>query len=139
LGSSFLEKESSSDHFTACWPSARSLYPWSIWLYPSNAEQILTQDSTVPRLAASFLVGQVGLGRCTSSSVNAWALPFFFFFLMRPGFELRTSLLQSRLSTAWATPPVHLPLVILEMGGLLNYLPWLALNCNPPNLSLPSS
>jgi hypothetical protein len=32
-------------------------------------------------------------------------------------------------------------MAILEMGeeGLLSYLPWLASNCDPPNLSLPSS
>jgi hypothetical protein len=28
-------------------------------------------------------------------------------------------------------------LVILEMGGLMNYLPRLALNLHPPKLSLP--
>jgi hypothetical protein len=37
-------------------------------------------------------------------------------------------------------PPVHFSLVILEMGGgLENYLPGLALNHDPSNLSLPSS
>jgi hypothetical protein len=41
-----------------------------------------------------------------------------------------------------ATSPVHFSLVILKMGGggfLMNYLPRLASNLNPPNLSLSSS
>jgi hypothetical protein len=33
------------------------------------------------------------------------------------GFELRALSLQSRHSTAWATPPVHFALVILKMGS----------------------
>jgi hypothetical protein len=68
-----------------------------------------------------------------------FSFPFlFFFFWWDWGFELRTSHLQSRLSTAWATPEVHFAVVIFEMG-LVNYLPGLALNCNHPDLSLPSS
>jgi hypothetical protein len=38
------------------------------------------------------------------------------FFFMEPEFELRTLCLQSRHSTAWATPPVHFGMVILEIG-----------------------
>jgi hypothetical protein len=38
------------------------------------------------------------------------------FFLVGLVFELKPSLLQSRHSTTWATPPVHFALVILEMG-----------------------
>jgi hypothetical protein len=43
--------------------------------------------------------------------------------------------------STWATSPVHFALVILEVGGrgLINYLPRLALNLNPPNLSFPNS
>jgi hypothetical protein len=41
-------------------------------------------------------------------------------------------------STARATTPVHFALVILETG-LQNYLPRLTSNCDPPDLSLPSS
>jgi hypothetical protein len=40
----------------------------------------------------------------------------FFFFLVGLGFEVRASCLQSRHSTAWAIPPVHFALVILEIG-----------------------
>jgi hypothetical protein len=39
----------------------------------------------------------------------------FFFFCLGLGFELRASQLQSRCSTAGATPPVRFALVILEM------------------------
>jgi hypothetical protein len=50
--------------------------------------------------------------------------------------------LNSRLHT-WAMhpPQVHFALVILEMRGegLTNILPGLALNFDPPDLSLPSS
>jgi hypothetical protein len=38
-------------------------------------------------------------------------------FLVGLGFELRALGLQSRLSTAWTTPPVHFTLLILEMGS----------------------
>jgi hypothetical protein len=31
-----------------------------------------------------------------------------------------------------SSPPVHFALVILEMGNLINYLPRLALNWDPP-------
>jgi hypothetical protein len=55
------------------------------------------------------------------------------------GFELRALHLQSRCSTASATSLVHFALVILEMGVLENYLPKLASNHDPPDLSLPSS
>jgi hypothetical protein len=48
-------------------------------------------------------------------------------------FELRASCLQSRCSAAWVTPPVHFALIVLEMGGnLVNYLPGLASNHDPP-------
>jgi hypothetical protein len=42
---------------------------------------------------------------------------FFFLFLVRLGFEFRTPCLQSRNATAWATPPIHFDLVILETGS----------------------
>jgi hypothetical protein len=61
------------------------------------------------------------------------------FFLMGLGLELRASCLQSRHSTTWNTPPTHFVLVILEGEGLSNYLPGLALNHNPLNLSFPNS
>jgi hypothetical protein len=41
---------------------------------------------------------------------------FDFFFLDGTGLELWTSCLQSRCSIAWATPPVHFALVILEIS-----------------------
>jgi hypothetical protein len=41
-------------------------------------------------------------------------------------------------STAWATPPVHFALVILEMGSC-ELFPWTGLKWDPPDLSLPSS
>jgi hypothetical protein len=40
-----------------------------------------------------------------------------FFLFLGLVFELRVSHLQSRLSTTWATPPVHFVLLILEMGS----------------------
>jgi hypothetical protein len=43
-------------------------------------------------------------------------LPSFLPFLMRLRFELRASHLQTKHSTTWDTPPVHLGLIILEMG-----------------------
>jgi hypothetical protein len=42
---------------------------------------------------------------------------FCLFFLVGLTFELKTSHLQSRCSTAWAMLPVHFALVILEMGS----------------------
>jgi hypothetical protein len=42
---------------------------------------------------------------------------FGFFFWCSWGFELRTPHLQSRCSTASATPPVHFALVIFEIGS----------------------
>jgi hypothetical protein len=51
-----------------------------------------------------------------------------FFFLMELGFELRASLLQSRCSPTWATPPVHFALVILEMGALYELIAPAGLN-----------
>jgi hypothetical protein len=63
----------------------------------------------------------------------------FCFVLVGLGFELRASILQSRHSTAQAMPPVHFALVIFGDGDLSNYLPRLASNCDPPDLSLPSS
>jgi hypothetical protein len=39
-------------------------------------------------------------------------------FLVVRGFGYRTSSLQSSLSTTWAIPPVHLVLLLLEMGSL---------------------
>jgi hypothetical protein len=47
--------------------------------------------------------------------------------------------LQNWCSAIWATPPRHFALVILEMGGLTNYLPGLALSQDLSILSLPSS
>jgi hypothetical protein len=52
-------------------------------------------------------------------------------------FELWISYLQSRCSTAWNT--VNFALGYSGVGGLWNYLPGLAWNHNPPDLSLPSS
>jgi hypothetical protein len=61
----------------------------------------------------------------------------FIYLLLGLGFELRASHLQSRQSASWATPPVHFPLVILEMQVLWTFCPWLVLNGDPPNLSFP--
>jgi hypothetical protein len=36
-------------------------------------------------------------------------------------------------------PPAHFALVVLEMGVLMNYLLGLALNLDPPDLSLSKS
>jgi hypothetical protein len=56
-------------------------------------------------------------------------------FLVGLRFELRALHLQNR-----PLEP-HLQSILLWLfwrWDLVNYLPWLALNCNPPNLSLPS-
>jgi hypothetical protein len=53
---------------------------------------------------------------------------------LSPEFKLRASCLQSRCSTILATPATHFALVILEVG-FVNYLPGLASNLHPPNLS----
>jgi hypothetical protein len=50
---------------------------------------------------------------------------------------LNSLCLQSRHSTTWPTPPVHFSLVTFEWG-LTDYLSGLALNHDPPILSLPS-
>jgi hypothetical protein len=55
------------------------------------------------------------LGRHSFWATNP-VLVGFFFFLVGLGFELWALRLPSRNSTAWATPPVHFALVILEMG-----------------------
>jgi hypothetical protein len=68
-------------------------------------------------------------------------LVFFFsysFFFSREGFEFRALHLQSKCSTAWATPPVHFAMVILEMGSHKVFTK-LAVNSYPLDLSLPSS
>jgi hypothetical protein len=68
---------------------------------------------------------------------------FFFvssFYFSRPfslvglGFELRTLHLQSKCSTAWATSVCSG--YFGDADGLMNYLPGLALNLDPPNFSL---
>jgi hypothetical protein len=46
--------------------------------------------------------------------------------------------LQSMYSTDWATPLVHFALVVWKRG-LMNYLPGLASNLDPPDLNLPNS
>jgi hypothetical protein len=57
-----------------------------------------------------------------------------FFLLLGLGFEFRALGLQSRCPIA--TPPVHFPVVILEMGS--HFVPrGLAWNHHPPDLSLP--
>jgi hypothetical protein len=59
--------------------------------------------------------------------------PFFFFGRNE---VFRASLLQSRHSGAWATPPVHFVLAILEMGSY-EYLPGLTYNCDTSDLNFP--
>jgi hypothetical protein len=59
--------------------------------------------------------------------------PVFFYFFVELGFELRVSLLQSRLES-------HLQSILLWLFWrwcLPNYLPRLASNHDHPNLSLP--
>jgi hypothetical protein len=49
--------------------------------------------------------------------------------------------LAKQASITWATPPVHIALVILEMGGVgsLELFAPAGLKPQPPDLSLPSS
>jgi hypothetical protein len=62
---------------------------------------------------------------------------YFFFFFVGLGFEL-TLAKQPLYCLSHTSSP--LSLVVLEMGGgLMNYLPGLALNCDLPDLSLPSN
>jgi hypothetical protein len=61
-------------------------------------------------------------------------------FLVGLEFELRASGLQKQVLyylSHTSSPPTHFALVVLEMGCQI-YLPGLALNHNPPDLSLPS-
>jgi peptidoglycan biosynthesis protein MviN/MurJ (putative lipid II flippase) len=68
---------------------------------------------------------------------------FFILFFGRTGVGMQGFMLVKLVkwwhSTTSTTTPVHFVLVILEMGGLMNYLLELALNCYSPDLSLPSS
>jgi hypothetical protein len=64
---------------------------------------------------------------------------FFFFFLVRLGFELWASCLQSRHSTTSVTPPLRFALVVLEMGVFQTTYPRMASNCHLSNLNLPNS
>jgi hypothetical protein len=57
--------------------------------------------------------------------------------LVRLGFELRALCLQSWHSITSASPLIHFGLIIWRLS-LLNYLPWLVLNLDRPNLSLPN-
>jgi hypothetical protein len=72
-------------------------------------------------------------------SLGLYLCFFFFFFLVGLEFQFSASCLQSRCSTTWAASPVYFALVILQMGGLMNYFPGLASNRDPPNFSLPRS
>jgi hypothetical protein len=54
------------------------------------------------------------------------------------GFELRVPGLQSRYSTAWIIPSVHFAWLFWRWGSC-ELLPGMASNCDPPDLSLPSS
>jgi hypothetical protein len=56
-------------------------------------------------------------GKSCSQAITNLPFFFFFFFFVRLGFELRALPLQSRCSTAWATPLVLFALVIVEMGS----------------------
>jgi hypothetical protein len=47
--------------------------------------------------------------------------------------------LQTGRSTSWDMPPVHFAIVLFWKWGLMNYLPWMALNHDPPDLNLLSS
>jgi hypothetical protein len=54
------------------------------------------------------------------------------------GVWLQASHLEMRYSTSWATLPVHFALLILEIGSN-ELFAQLALNCDPPDLSLSHS
>jgi hypothetical protein len=58
-----------------------------------------------------------------------------FIFLVGLEFEFRASCLQAG-ALLFATPSVYLALDSFGDGGLMNYLPGLVLNRNPPYLSL---
>jgi hypothetical protein len=85
------------------------------------------------------------LSRLSSSSfsVNQYfsAYSYFplFFFLGRTGFELRAHTFKAGILWLEPCPPFRFALVIFGDGGLLNYLPRLASNHDPPYLSLPNS
>jgi hypothetical protein len=67
-----------------------------------------------------------------------FSLDFSFFFLIffwvGQGFKLRASSFQNSIKTQLQS----IVLWLFWRWGLENYLPWLVLNCNPPNLSLSS-
>jgi hypothetical protein len=58
---------------------------------------------------------------CFDSIYTLFAWLFVIYLFMGLGFELRALWLQSRSSTAWATPLVHFALASLEMGFLQEY------------------
>jgi hypothetical protein len=62
----------------------------------------------------------------------------FIYFVVGLRFELGALHLQSKHSIAWVIPPVYFALVIFWRWSLLNYLPQLASNHDPPDLSFPS-
>jgi hypothetical protein len=80
----------------------------------------------------------LGLEQLPCSAVGLQIiLSFLLFFWSVVGFELKASCLLS--FTTRVTPPALFGLGIFEIGGLVNYLPGLASNCDPPDLCLLSS
>jgi hypothetical protein len=58
---------------------------------------------------------KVPLNTNNNGSFRGWLNEEFFFFFVGLEFEHRTLSFRSRYSTAWVPPPVHFPLLILEM------------------------
>jgi hypothetical protein len=98
-----------------------SLLLHNVWLY-SMVPLKIRNETKIPDLPMLL------------SNVLYWPTAFFSF-LVRLGFELRAWCLQSRCSSAWATPPVHFSLVIVEMG-VFQALCWFFKSQSPKKLGL---
>jgi hypothetical protein len=109
-------------------------FPWMLRL-----QMWTTTPGSIVTFLASGLESYIGQSSLPQDYKIMCLVPF----LGRWGggtcFKLKASHLQSRHSTAWAKRFDHFALVILEMGGLMNYLLGLASNHDTPDLNLPSS
>jgi hypothetical protein len=104
-----------------CWllPGAWELLTQDHFLQPKEVETLQKVSASVSLLwvllRADSFKGKIDMNIYVQSNSNFYA--FLFCFGVRQGFELRTSHLQSKCSTIWATTSVHFPLVILQMGS----------------------
>jgi hypothetical protein len=101
----------------------------SHWAKPLDSTSVL-----------SFHSPKTGIPDISFKNPTLFKPGLLFFSLLVLGFALRASHLLLRHPPTWATlsPPFFLYWVFVRQG-LANYLLWLALNCDPSDLCLPSS